>query len=259
LIDSKQTSPKQTDKTPEQLAFEKERRIARRSKISKLVRAREAELRRRIDTNEQLKKDFQFFVQRMNFPPDDLINGLYWDCNMIHADPQTVVSGIKSETWPIDEQSLRKILRNINTAAQQIDKVNKTTLSPGNEVVVLDNSGFLLERHKEKSLLAEFGRLPEILRIYHKTLKRGVEEAADFWPKESERMRRLVEHARHNSLYERIRLTSPDHKYHANRLHRLVSAAREMLGLTPVTRRSFIVWLNKLKKRTAQQRRQTPS
>jgi hypothetical protein len=237
------------EKTAEQLEHEKDRRAARRNPIFKWISAQESGTKRRIDADVQLTKDFEFLVKETGIAREALLNGLCWDCNMMHADPQTIVSGIKPRTWPIDEQSLRKILRTISAAAKQIEKVNGTTLSPGLAIVLFDSSGIPLGRRNAKSLLMEFGRLPVVLRIYHKELTNRVDEAARIWPGQSERTRQLVHHARENSLYERIRVASSDNKYHANRLHRLVNVARETQGMPKITRRSFIVWLNKLKKR----------
>lgn len=242
---------RRTEKTAEQLEHEKDRRAARRNPIFKWISAQESGMKQQIDADVQLTKDFEFLVKETGIAREALLNGLCWDCDMMHADPQTIVSRKKQEMWPIDEQSLRKILRTISAAAKQIEKVNSTTLSPGQADVLLDSSGAPFERRKERSLLIEFARLPEILRIYHSELKRGVDEATELWPRQSARTRHLVEHARENSLYERIRLASPENKYHANRLHRLVNAAREVQGLKGISRRSFIVWLNKTRKRAA--------
>lgn len=245
---SKRVRPRRIEKTVEQLAHEKDRRAARRNPIFKWIRAQESETKRRIDADVQLSKDFEFLVQETGITREALLNGLCWDCNMMHAAPQTVVSGIKSRTWPIDQQSLRKILRTISTVAKQIEKVNGSTLSPTQAIILVDRSGMPLGRRKAKSFLLEFGRLPDVLRSYHEELTNAVREAARIWPGQSERMRRLVHHGRQNSLCERIRLASVGNKYHANRLHRLVNVAREVQGLPKINQRSFVVWLNKLRK-----------
>ena len=245
---SKTVRPRRIEKTVEQLEYEKDRRAARRNPIFKWIRAQESETKRWIDADVQLTKDFEFLLQETGITREALLNGLCWDCNMMHAAPQTVVSGIKSRTWPIDQQSLRKILRTISTVAKQIEKVNGSTLSPAQAIILVDRSGMPLGRRIEKSLLLEFGRLPDVLRSYHEQLTNAVGEAARIWPGQSERMRRLVSYARQNSLYERIRLASVGNKYHANRLHRLVNVAREVQGLPKINQRSLVVWLNKLRK-----------
>lgn len=244
---SKRVRPRRIEKTVEQLAHEKDRRAARRNPIFKWIRAQESETKRWIDADVQLTKDFEFLLQETGITREALLNGLCWDCNMMHGAPQTIVSGIKSKTWPIDQQSLRKILRTISTVAKQIENVNGSTLSPV-QAIIFGRSGMPLGRRKAKSLLLEFGRLPDVLRSYHEELTKAVDEAARIWPGQSERMRRLVHHARQNSIYERIRLASADNKYHANRLHRLVNVAREVQGLPKITQRSLIIWLNKLRK-----------
>jgi hypothetical protein len=245
---SETVRPRRIEKTAEQLEYEKDRRAARRNPIFKWISAQESGTKRRIDADVQLTKDFEFLVKETGIAREALLNGLCWDCNTMHAAPQTVISGIKSQTWPIDQRSLRKTLRTISTVTEQIERVNSTTLSPAQAVILFDRSGMPLGRRKAKSLLLEFGRLPDVLRRYHEELTKAVDEAARIWPGQSERMRRLVHHARQNSIYERIRLASADNKYHANRLHRLVNVAREVQGLPRITQRSLIMWLNKLRK-----------
>jgi hypothetical protein len=236
-------------KTPERLAYESDQRLARRTGIYKWIRARESDLKARINGNEELTKDFEFFTQTVGIAAEELLNRLCWDCNMMHADPQTVASGIKAETWPIEEQTLRRMLTSISAAGKHIENINKTNIAPGKPNAIVDSEGIPLERRKEKSLLSEFARLPEVVRLYHDELLKAVDEAARTWPGQNKRMRALVEEARKNSIFERIRLASPKHKYHADRLCRLVNAARAGQGHKELSQHSFVAWLSNMKKK----------
>jgi hypothetical protein len=59
------------------------------------------ELRKRIERDPQLKKDFDFLIAKTGLTPEQLLTGLRLDCNLMKADRQTLLSNEKKEMWPI--------------------------------------------------------------------------------------------------------------------------------------------------------------
>ena len=232
-----------------QKSLEDDLRAIRKNPGTRLIIAQEAELRRRIRRDPQLAEDFDFLVRKTGWRLHRLLQLLYWDSNMMHADPQTVLGGAKRDAWPIDRKTLKAILRDISALAEQVEQVNKTEFSPARSLILQNGAGLRILRKEEKYLLKTFGDLPGILRFYCGELKRKLKITDNFWPRQKERWKSIVDLTRRNSLYEGIRSATPDDKYHATRLLRLVNASREVQGLPPVEFRAFIVWLNRLRKR----------
>jgi hypothetical protein len=201
----------------------------------------------RIRQSPQLERDFEFLLGKMDWDVDQLLQYLYWDSNMMHADPQTLIRKEKERTWPIDRETLSEIRTNIRVLTEQMERLNKTDFSPARTVTLHAENGERLNRADERYLLKAFSRLPEILRFYGQEMSRKLTLSALHWPRAIERWKSLVAHARKTSLYEQIRVKTG--QYHVVRLHRLVSISRQVQGLPPISQRSFIVWLNRLKKR----------
>jgi hypothetical protein len=214
---------------------------------TKMIIAQKADLRRKIAISSKLVKDFEFFLDKMGWYPEVLLQHLYWDSNMMHADPQTVIDKEKARTWPIDRDTLGEIRTNIRVLTDQIERLNNTDFSPARTVILHDEDGERLNRADERYLLKAFGKLPRILRSYGGELSRKLSLSDVYWLREIKTWKSLVDHARKTSLYEQIRVKTG--QYHVVRLHRLVSISRRVQGLPPIEQRAFIIWLNRLKKR----------
>jgi len=189
------------------------------------------ELRKRIEGDRQLKKDFDFLIAKTGLTPEQLLAGLRLDCNLMKADRQTLLSNEKRKMWPISLDTLKRDIKNIRRAARQIETTNQTEFSPA----LTKNIGF------------DVVRLPEILRSYAGEVERKVNIWAPYWKRKKSRIPTLVALTRQHSLYERIRSSTGG--YHQVRLLRLVNAAREVEGLPKIEQRAFTIWLNRLEKR----------
>jgi hypothetical protein len=100
------------------------------------MRAEKKELRRRIERDPQLRKDFDFLIEKTGLQPHQLV---WLDCNLIRADRQTLLSNARNEMWPISEDDLRRTVKNIRTIARQIAAADKTDLSPLRTVKTANN------------------------------------------------------------------------------------------------------------------------
>ena len=205
--------------------------MRRPTKTETAIRAQKEELRKRIEHDPQLKKDFDFLIAESGLQPHQLLTGLWSDCNMMKADPQTLLSKARQELWPISEDTLRRTIKNIRRAAVQIETTNETEFSPALAKNIGDN----------------FAGLPETLRSYARELERRVNIWAPYWKRKKSRIPTFVALARQHSLYERIRSSTGG--YHQIRLLRLVNAAREVEGLRKIELRAFAIWLNRVEKR----------
>jgi hypothetical protein len=236
-----------SQKGDQQRAHERDLRAARRNPITRRIIAQKAELQRHISTDGQLAADFDFLLKQTGWDRHLLLQLLYWDSNMMHADPQTVIGKEKDKTWPIEKNTLIDIRMNIRALAEQIERVNKTEFSPAKTAILCDETGDRFHRADERYLLRAFKNLPDLLRFYGGELSRKLSLTDSYWLRAKKDWKCLVEHARKTSLYEQIRLKTG--QYHAVRLHRLVNGSRRVQGLPPVNFRAFVIWLNRLKKR----------
>jgi hypothetical protein len=214
---------------------------------TKMIIAQKADLRRKIATSSKLVEDFEFFLDKMGWYPEMLLQQLYWDSNMMHADPQTVISKERARTWPIEREDLREMLTNIRVLTDQLERLSETDFSPARTIILQDEKGRRLSRADERYLLKAFSDLPGILRCYGRELHRKVSLSGLRWSRQIENSKSLVAHARKTSLYEQIRAKTG--RYHAVRLHRLINLSRQVQGLPLIKPRAFFIWLNRLKKR----------
>jgi hypothetical protein len=205
--------------------------MRRPTKTETAIRAQKEELRKRIEQDPQLKKDFDFLIAKTGLQAKQLLTGLWLDCNMMKADRQTLLSKARQELWPISEDTLRRTVDNIRRAASQMETTNQTEFSP-----ILTNS-----------IGHNFAGLPETLRSYARELERKVNIWAPYWKRKKSRIPTLVALTRQHSLYERIRSSTGG--YHQIRLLRLVNAAREVEGFRKIEPRAFTMWLNRFEKR----------
>jgi hypothetical protein len=189
------------------------------------------ELRKHIDGDPRLKKDFDLLIAKTGMKAIQLLTGLCLDCNLMKADRQTLLRQRREELWPISEDTLRGTIRDIRRAARQIKMTNETEYSPALNKDIGDN----------------FAVLPETLRSYASELERRVNIWAPYWDRMKSRTPTLVADTRQRSLYERIRSSAG--RYHQTRLLRLVNAAREVSGLGKIELRAFTMWLNRFEKR----------
>jgi hypothetical protein len=88
------------------------------------------ELRKRIERDPQLKKDFDFLILKTGLTPEQLLAGLRLDCNLMKADRQTLLRNENKEMWPISQDTLKRNIKNIRSAARQIETTNETEFSP---------------------------------------------------------------------------------------------------------------------------------
>ena len=205
--------------------------MRRPSKTETAIRARKEGLRKHIEHDPQLKKDFDFLIAKTGLQPTQLLTGLWLDCNLMKADRQTLLSKERKEFWPISEDRLRRIIKNIRRAAGQIETTNETEFSPS----------------LTKNIGHNFAGLPETLRSYARELERKVNIWAPYWKRKKSRLPTWVALTRQHSLYERIRSSTGG--YHQIRLLRLVNAAREVEGFRKIELRAFTMWLNRFEKR----------
>jgi len=171
----------------------------------------------------------------------------------MHADLQTILRNIKNETWPVDRNTVERILRNLSGLAEQIALVNESKFSPARTAILRDGSGVPLRLRKQRDLQEAANRLPDILRFFRGELQRKFNLADYFWKKRKNNWKSIFEVTRQSSICERIRLATSDNKYNANRLLRLINTSRDVQGLPPIELRAFIIWLNKSRKRYSNQ------
>jgi hypothetical protein len=231
----------------ERLTIQRVGRQITNNPATKKIKADKAELRKLIVSTPQLVEDFEFFTKKLGWSPEGLLQHLYWDCNMMHATPQTVIAKQKRKHWPMDRAVLDALCDDISTLAARLEKLNRTKFSPARAVILHAETGGRLPPVRERYLLKAFRELPEILRFYGGDLKRKVLTNALYWSKTEKSWEFLVKGARQDSVYERIRAKAG--KYHAVRLHRLVKAARQIQNLSPIEWYAFRKWLGELKQR----------
>src|SRR5438309_606950 len=102
------------------------------------MRAQKQELRRRIERDPHLRKDFNFLIDKTRLQPQQLITGLWLDCNLMKADRQTLLGNDKKELWPISEDTVRRTIKNVRRVIDQIRIVNPTDFSPSQNRNVSD-------------------------------------------------------------------------------------------------------------------------
>jgi hypothetical protein len=100
------------------------------TKTEKAIRMQKQELRNRIEHDPQLKKDFELLIAKTRLQPNQLLTGLWLDCNLMTADRQTLLSKERAEIWPICEDTLGRNIKNIRRAAGQIEAIDETEFSP---------------------------------------------------------------------------------------------------------------------------------
>jgi hypothetical protein len=242
---------KRAPKSTEQRSHESDLRAARRNPLTRLIVAQKAELRQRISSDPRLTKDFKFLLNKTGWNPATLLDFLYWDSNTMHVDAWTVIRRAKPQTWPIDLKTLEATVKIIDRAAAQIERVNNTQFSPARSAILRNSQGLRPPPRQEEYLLQTFGCLPNVLRFYGGELKRKITGTRNFWQRHCECWKYLVELTRRGSVYENIRLATPDNKYNSSRLLRLVNTSRGVQSLPPIEHRAFIVWLNRLRKRSS--------
>lgn len=189
------------------------------------------DLSKRIEGDPQLKTDFDFLIGKTGLQPNQLLTGLWMDCNLIKAHQQALLSRDAKEIWPLSEDTLRRIIKNVRRTARQIETTNKTAFSPA----------------RTFNMEVDFSGLPETLHAYAGELERKVNLRAPYWKRKKSRIPTLVGLTRQHSLYERIRSSAGG--YHQVRLLRLVNATREVKGLPKIEPRAFTMWLNRFEKR----------
>ena len=204
-------------------------------------------LRRCIADDPQLTRDFDLLIGKTGWHSEFLLARLFWDKNIMHADPRAVLAQMKREDWPIAMEDLEKIVKGAHALAEQIERVNETDFSPARTLILRDKFGERLRPRKERELQDSFASLPEILRIYAGELRRKVLITAGYSRRNAEDRATMVKDMRKTSLFELVR--SATGQYHATRLLRLVNAARKVCDLPAIEQRAFIVWLNRLRKR----------
>jgi hypothetical protein len=203
--------------------------------LRKEMLAQKEELRKRIECDLQLKKDFAFLIEKTGLQPQQLITGLWLDCNLKSADRQTLLRNQKMELWPISEDTLRRDIKNIRRMARQIQAINQTKdLSPT----------------RDQNIGHNFVALPEMLRLYARELERRVNIWALYWKQKRSRIPGIVLLTREHSVYERVRSSAG--QYHQARLLRLLNVAREILGHRRISQRAFTMWLNRFEKQRTQ-------
>ena len=201
------------------------------SSLEHTIRSKKEALRKHIEHDPQLTKDFNFFIAKTGLRPRELLTGLWLDCNLMKSDQQTLLQQAREELWPIDEDTLKRTIKGLFRTARQVETTSKTIFSPA----LTANIG------------EQFSSLPEILRAYATELERKVNIWAPYWRRKKSRIPTWVTATRQNSLYERIRSSAG--KYHQTRLLRLVNAAREVAGVRTIEPHAFAIWLNRLEKR----------
>lgn len=219
--------------------------VGRKFQVPNYPIAGKAKLRKVIANDPKLVRDFEFFTNKLGWDPEALLHDLYWDCNMMHATLQTILA---SQSVGRDLKKAQKALSHIALLAKEVRTLNRTEFSPARTAILRNRKDELLRPAKQKYLLRVFSELPEILCCYGRELRRKFRLREASWVEEKTDCETIYKVTRQNSMYERIRAKVG--KYHAVRLHRLVNAARHVQGFPPIELRAFIVWLNKLRKRS---------
>lgn len=192
------------------------------------IGAQQKQLRIKIAGSPKLEKAFNFFLNKMEWDPETLLYHLYWDCDMMLFTAQKMVSREKKRKWPIERKDLQEKLKRIKVLALQIEHM-----------------GERLNSADEEHFPRQFRESLSNFRCSAEDLLRKLSRAEDLWRLHWKRWESPVRKARRASFYEQIRAKTG--RYHADRLHRLVNAAREVQGIPNIERRAFTIWLNRLK------------
>jgi hypothetical protein len=68
------------------------------------------ELRKLIDRDPQLKKDFDFLIAKAGLTPRKPLTGLRFDCNLMKATGERF-SATEKEIWPINRDTLKRNIK----------------------------------------------------------------------------------------------------------------------------------------------------
>jgi hypothetical protein len=208
-----------------------------------------AHLKKRIRDDPRLAKDLDYLIKKTRWHPQQLVFMLYWDSDMMHADSRSLLKKFTVRNWPVERETLRRMLKEAPALAARIQQVNSSTFSPAQTAILRNSRGAPLHPKLQSYIQETFTRLPGIIRSYCAELRRKFEIVDEDWEIRLKNHKVMLDLTRRHSLYESIRSAAPDKRYHANRLHRLVSVSRKVRGLPPIDLRAFTIWLNKLRRK----------
>ena len=133
-----------------------------------------------------------------------------------------------------------------NDLADEIEKANRSKLSPAHTLIHRDTNGEMLSRNEQKKVAALYKKLPEILRSWALELKTkvdinrsGIAEDKKEWPV-------LKQYAITGGLEECVFAKAG--KYHQSPVYRLLTAAAKVLSIKIVPEGAFKMRLNRQKK-----------
>src|SRR5579863_7477382 len=138
------------------------------------IKRQKDRLYKRLAADQGLKKDFDYFISKTGWSKEYLIGMLFWDCNMMNADPKRVLAKEKNRTWTISESLLLRTVKNILKVAALVERVNQTDFSPVSTISFCDENGDRLSAKESNYRRTIAASLPDMLRMYAWDLRRKV-------------------------------------------------------------------------------------
>lgn len=200
----------------------------------------------KIGADSKLKKDLQFVAKIVGWSSSELIHRLLYDARRFSQGFGSFrLHGIDKD---LDEDYYfwRVLPQHAADLADEIEKANKSKLSPAHTAIHRDANGEMLNKSEHAKVVLMYKKLPEILRSWALELKTkvdlnrsGMAEAKKEWPV----LKKLaITEGLEESVFEKVG------QYHEAPMYRLLSAAAGVIGIEIVAERAFRIRLNRQKK-----------
>jgi hypothetical protein len=230
--------------------------IARRKRAAEYKRAAQelaaehnvqaAALTARIDADSKLSKDLRLLTKILGWNSGELVHCLLDDARRFSPGFGVLpLYGIDKDLAeaPYFWTALPKHAINL---ADEIEKANRSKLSPAHTLIHRDAKGEMLSRKEQERVAVLYKELPKILRSWALELNTKVDIIRGGLAEEKKEWPVLKQYALTDGLEERVFAKSG--KYHETPLYRLLSAAAGVMGIHVVTEGAFRVRLNRQRK-----------
>lgn len=203
-------------------------------------------LRTKICVDSKLRTDLQFLATILGWTCDDLIQRLLYDARRFSPDCGSFpLRGIDKDLE--EDRYFWKVLpQHATDLADEIEKANRSRLSPAHTLIHRDATGEMLRKSEQKKVAVLYKRLPEILRSWALELKTKVDINKSGLTEDKKEWPVLKQLTLTDSLEESVFAKAG--KYHQSPMYRLLTAAAEVLNIKIVPERAFRIRLNRQKK-----------
>lgn len=205
-----------------------------------------AALRAKILADSKSRKDLQFLTTILGWSCDDLIQRLLYDVRRFSPDFGSFPLHGVDKDLSQDYYFWKALPQHAIDLAHEIEKANKSKLSPASNLIHYDVSGQILPKRELKKVTVLYKRLPEILRSWALELKTKVDINKSGLTEDKKEWPVLKQLTLTDSLEESVFAKAG--KYYQSPLYRLLAAAAGVLNIRIVSERAFRVRLNRQKK-----------